>query len=91
MSLHRHDHEEHDEHDHDHGAGTVRHSHAQASVDRAMEDSREGVRALKISLLGLGVTGILQLILVFVTGSVALLSDTMHNFADALTALPRSQ
>jgi cation diffusion facilitator family transporter len=88
MSLHRHDQDEHDEHDHDHGAGAVRHSHAQASVDRAMEDSREGVRALKISLLGLGATGILQLILVFVTGSVALLSDTLHNFADALTALP---
>lgn len=94
MSLHRHTTEDHrgQDHDHDHHhdehVGGVRHSHAQAAVDQAMEDSREGVRALKISLLGLGATGILQLVLVFVTGSVALLSDTLHNFADALTALP---
>ena len=72
----------------DHEHGLLGHSHAHAAVDRAMEDSREGVRALKISLLGLGATAILQLMVVAVSGSVALLSDTLHNLADALTALP---
>jgi divalent metal cation (Fe/Co/Zn/Cd) transporter len=48
----------------------------------------EGVRAIKVSLLGLAVTALLQLVIVAFSGSVALLSDTLHNFGDALTALP---
>ncbi|HEV2758868.1 MAG TPA: cation diffusion facilitator family transporter [Acidimicrobiales bacterium] len=57
-------------------------------MDRALEDSRQGVRALKISLVGLAVTAVLQLIVARVSGSVALLGDSLHNVADALTALP---
>ena len=65
------------------------HSHDAAdSVDQALEDSREGMRALKISLVGLALTAILQVIVVLISGSVALLADTVHNFADALTAVP---
>jgi cation diffusion facilitator family transporter len=58
------------------------------SVDSALEGSEEGIRAVKISLLVLGLTASLQAGLVLVTGSVALLADTIHNFSDALTALP---
>lgn len=84
-------------HEHDHGgglAGWVRsvfrpHSHDAAdSVDTALERSAEGIRAVKISLAGLGVTAVLQAVVVVLTGSVALLADTIHNFSDALTALP---
>jgi cation diffusion facilitator family transporter len=57
-------------------------------VDQALESSDEGMRALKISLLGLGATAVLQLGVAAVSGSVALLADTIHNFADALTAVP---
>lgn len=65
------------------------HSHdAEDSVDTALESSREGIRAVKISLVALGVTAALQLVLVVITGSVALLADTIHNFSDALTAVP---
>lgn len=65
------------------------HSHDAAdSVDSALEASAEGVRAVKISLVVLGLTALLQLGLVVVTGSVALLADTVHNFSDALTAVP---
>ncbi|WP_432826348.1 cation diffusion facilitator family transporter [Dactylosporangium sp. CA-092794] len=65
------------------------HSHdAVDKVDPAMESSREGMRALWVSLLGLGATAALQVVIVMVSGSVALLGDTLHNFADALTALP---
>ena len=43
---------------------------------------------MKISLLALGATSIAQLVIVLVSGSVALLADTIHNFSDALTAIP---
>lgn len=47
-----------------------------------------GIRATKVSLAGLGVTALIQAAIVLVSGSVALLSDTVHNLADALTAIP---
>jgi len=65
------------------------HSHDPAdSIDNALESSTQGIRAVKISLIGLGATAILQLVIVAVSGSVALLADTVHNFSDALTAIP---
>ncbi|MGQ0480130.1 MAG: cation diffusion facilitator family transporter [Pseudonocardia sp.] len=84
---------------HGHGhAGGVRgflgsllrpHSHDPAdSVDSALTASADGIRAVKISLVGLGITALAQAAVVAVTGSVALLADTIHNVSDALTALP---
>jgi cation diffusion facilitator family transporter len=65
------------------------HSHEAADkVDAAMEASADGMRALWISLAGLGVTTVIQAAVVAVSGSVALLGDTLHNAADALTAVP---
>lgn len=64
------------------------HHGVEGSVDRALETSERGVTALKISLLGLAATAAFQLVIVLVSGSVALLADTVHNFADALTAVP---
>ena len=65
------------------------HSHDSAdSVDSALEGSSQGIRAVKISLVVLGVTALLQVLVVAISGSVALLADTVHNVADALTALP---
>jgi cation diffusion facilitator family transporter len=93
-----------DHHHHDHGPSGhshptgfkgwlhqlfVPHSHDCAdSIDTAMETSSQGIRAVKISLLGLGATALFQLAIVLVSGSVALLADTVHNFSDALTAVP---
>jgi len=87
---------EHGEHDHDHGTGilgwfrgTFAHSHSVTDkVDATMESSERGIRALKISLVGLGLTALFQLIIVLLSGSVALLADTIHNFADAGTSIP---
>jgi len=85
------------DHDHQHATGVKGfvlslfrpHSHDAAdSVDSALEASTEGIRAVKISLVALGVTAFAQLIVVLITGSVALLADTIHNFSDALTAIP---
>jgi cation diffusion facilitator family transporter len=57
-------------------------------VDDALTASDEGIRALKISLAGLGITAALQLVVVLMSASVALLADTIHNIGDALTAVP---
>ncbi|MCX6020404.1 MAG: cation diffusion facilitator family transporter [Chloroflexi bacterium] len=65
------------------------HSHdAGDSIDNALAGSLEGIRAVKISLMGLAATALLQVLVVMISGSVALLADTIHNFADALTAIP---
>jgi cation diffusion facilitator family transporter len=65
------------------------HSHDSADkVDSAMEASRDGMRALWISLGVLGATAVLQAVVTAFSGSVALLGDTLHNVADALTAVP---
>ena len=85
------------EHAHDHPSGLLGklkglfapHSHDAAdSVDDALETSARGTRVLLISLGVLGVTALLQAVVVAFTGSVALLGDTLHNVADALTAVP---
>ncbi|MFF9110266.1 cation diffusion facilitator family transporter [Streptomyces sp. NPDC014776] len=65
------------------------HSHESADkVDAALESSARGMRALWVSLAVLGVTALAQALVVAVSGSVALLGDTVHNAADALTAVP---
>ncbi|WSV02396.1 cation diffusion facilitator family transporter [Streptomyces sp. NBC_01020] len=65
------------------------HSHeARDKVDSAMETSREGMRTLWLSLGILGLTTVVQAAVVALSGSVALLGDTIHNAADALTAIP---
>jgi cation diffusion facilitator family transporter len=67
----------------------VPHIHdASDSIDQAMESNREGIRSVKISLAILGATALVQAAIVALSGSVALLGDTLHNFSDALTALP---
>ena len=99
MSGHRHhDHHDHDQphdHGHSHGIwGAVRgifapHSHDAAdSLDSALESSAAGIRAVKISMLVLGLTTVVQIAIVVASGSVALAADTIHNFSDALTAVP---
>jgi cation diffusion facilitator family transporter len=57
-------------------------------MDTALQTSREGLRALKISLAILALTASVQVVIVAISGSVALLADSIHNFADALTAVP---
>ncbi|MFF8265211.1 cation diffusion facilitator family transporter [Streptomyces virginiae] len=65
------------------------HSHeASDKVDSAMETSKEGMRTLWLSLAVLGLTTVVQAAVVALSGSVALLGDTIHNAADALTAVP---
>ncbi len=65
------------------------HSHDAAdSVDGILESSAAGIRAVKISLVVLGLTALAQIVVVIISGSVALAADAIHNFSDALTAGP---
>jgi cation diffusion facilitator family transporter len=65
------------------------HSHEHAlETDAQLESSAKGIRAVQISLLLLGLTAAFQVVVVVASGSVALFADTIHNFTDALTALP---
>ncbi len=95
-----HEHDEHShrhDHGHDHHEGLlgklkeifVPHSHDSADkVDSELEASREGMRCLKLSFGFLMLTAVIQTVIVYYTQSVALLGDTLHNYADALTAVP---
>jgi cation diffusion facilitator family transporter len=57
-------------------------------VDPTIVTSERGIWAIKWSFVGLMATALLQLVVVLMSGSVALLSDTIHNFGDAATAIP---
>jgi cation diffusion facilitator family transporter len=74
-------------HDHSHGHPHMQ-GHTHGTIDPALLATERGIWAVKWSLLGLSVTAIFQLIVVFFSGSVALLADTIHNIADAGTAIP---
>ncbi|MDQ0390319.1 cation diffusion facilitator family transporter [Labrys monachus] len=76
----------HGGHGHDHGAGG--HGHTHGVVDPSIATTAKGIWAIKWSFVILAITAILQLIVVFTSGSVALLADTIHNVGDATTAIP---
>ena len=63
------------------------HGHQQAALDPNLATDR-GMWALKVSLVALIATALFQVVIVVISGSVALLADTIHNFSDALTAIP---
>src|SRR5215203_5623114 len=74
-------------HDHQHGHGGED-GHAHGAVDPSIATSERGIWAVKWSFAALFFTALVQLVVVALSGSVALLSDTIHNFGDALTAVP---
>ena len=73
------------DHDHDHER---HHGHSHGLVDPSIKRSRAGVRAVLISLAVLGLAAVAQAVIFVLSGSVALLADLIHNFGDALTAVP---
>ncbi len=73
---------------HDHPGHEQAHGHSHGLVDPTIRRSRAGLRAVLISFAVLGATAVLQVAVYAVSGSVALLADLIHNFGDALTAVP---
>jgi divalent metal cation (Fe/Co/Zn/Cd) transporter len=62
--------------------------HAHAQVDAELLRSRAGIRTVSLSLALLGATAVVQALVYALSGSVALLSDLIHNAGDALSAIP---
>lgn len=97
---HGHHHSHHGDHDHHHGTGlwgwinTIFHFHGhsqqqqQRAADPALTDNAEGIRTVWIALGALGLTTILQIVIVYMSGSVALFADTVHNLGDSLNSIP---
>ncbi|MBI5872870.1 MAG: cation transporter [Candidatus Omnitrophica bacterium] len=84
MSNHIH----HKEDSHKAGLGQGKHGHTHGAVDATLFTSERGIWAVKWSFFWLFLTAVFQIIVVFLSGSVALLADTIHNFGDAATAIP---
>ena len=72
------------EHDHSHDA----HGHIHGVVDPSIFTTQKGIHAVKWSFLWLSATALFQVVIVLISGSVALLADTVHNIGDAFTAIP---
>ena len=92
-SAHRHEHDAtpshgHEHHHHHHHHGEEDHGHSHGLIHDSIKRSREGVRTVLISLGVLGLAAVAQTVVFLVSGSVALLADLIHNFGDALTAVP---
>lgn len=62
--------------------------HTHGVVDPTIVTTDRGIWAIKWSFVILAITAALQLAVVFASGSVALLADTIHNVGDAVTAIP---
>ena len=67
---------------------THTHSYTELAADPAMRDNELGIRTVKLALLALGVTTLIQIAIYIASGSVALLGDTVHNLGDALNSVP---
>lgn len=88
------------DHDHEHASDgwlsrighrvghVAAHDHDHTPVSAILDTGAAGIRATKLSLVALGLTALIQAAIVVISGSVALLSDTLHNLTDALTAIP---
>ena len=87
LREYEHDHGRPYTHEHD-GHTEEGHGHTHGLVDRAIVRSREGVKAVAWSLAILGLAAAAQLTIFLLSNSVALLADLIHNFGDALTAVP---
>ncbi len=75
-------------HGHHHRHDATHHGHTHGVVDPSIASTSRGLRALKWSFVALALTASIQVAVVLVSGSVGLLADSTHNFADAATALP---
>src|SRR5438093_10693301 len=73
-------------HGHDHSDGS--HGHTHGVIDPTIATTTRGIWAIKCAFVVLAITSALQLVIVFFSGSVALLADTIHNIGDAATAIP---
>lgn len=77
----------HSHHHHD-DPGETPHGHTHGAIDPSIVATEKGLWAVKWSFVILLLTALIQVVIVVISGSVALLADTIHNFGDAATAIP---
>lgn len=93
------DHNHGHSHNHAHRTGmlgffaTVFHWHGHADNDglRASDPAlatEQGIRTVWLALIALGATMVVQVVIVALSGSVALFADTAHNLGDTLNSIP---
>jgi cation diffusion facilitator family transporter len=98
-AAHDHDHDHDQDHGHSHGTGLRGmlnsvfhlHGHSEQQQQRAADPAlatEEGIRVIWLALAALSLTTVLQVVIVWLSGSVALLADTVHNLGDALNSIP---
>lgn len=80
--------EHHHQHKHDHTSHEENHGHSHGLVDPSIVRSKEGVKAVSVSFAILLIAALLQLVIFIKSGSLALLTDVIHNAGDSLTAIP---
>ena len=86
MFGHRHPHKKNHLHEHNHRHPA--HAHTHGAIDPSILSTERGIWAIKWSFVGLFATAVFQVVVVLLSGSVALLADTIHNVGDAATAIP---
>jgi len=97
------DHAHSDDHSHQHSQGPKwqptwlrsklhifghSHDHRELAADRAFRENEQGIRTIWIALGILLVTALLQMVIVYISGSVSLFADTAHNIGDGLNSIP---
>jgi cation diffusion facilitator family transporter len=82
----------HSEHHHTHSqqqnSQPHEHTHTHGAIDPSLFTTQRGIWAVKWSFIGLTITALIQIVIVVLSNSVALLADTIHNIGDAATAVP---
>src|SRR5215216_3893299 len=76
------------QHGHSHDHDESDHGHTHGVIDPTIASTTKGIWAIKWSFIILSLTAIAQIAVVYLTNSVGLLADTIHNFGDAATAIP---
>jgi cation diffusion facilitator family transporter len=84
--THGHGSHHHDTHGHDHSGGA--HGHVHGTIDPTIAASDRGLWAVKWSFVGLFITTVIQIVIFYFSGSIALLADAIHNLGDGCTAVP---
>jgi len=68
--------------------GDHTHEHGNLAHDSALKENELGIRTIYIVIALLGLTTVFQIGIYLMSGSVALLGDTVHNFGDAIISIP---
>jgi cation diffusion facilitator family transporter len=85
--THAHDHEEHDHHHGHSGHDEEGHGHEHGKIDADLYGNSAGLRAVRISTVGMFIVAAIQFTIAWIGGSAGLFADALHNFGDVFTTI----